>query len=424
MIEILKSEIEQKLGCSIKHRGECQFLSDAILVEFGETLNYNTIRRFFGVDKRSEIAPSHNTLDILSRFLGYNSYYGFCKKVSSIGTGEYQEEWYFIFHLNDADQIISYFIKKRRKNISFIDFFVKAIRELLLFGRIDTIDKVYRCSELKLAELSYSESVFIGNAIGILLRDVNLSDEDYLFLLKNKSFVRDVFSIFVDYSSLNKGYGSVVALAQVNNATFSKNDVQFFRCLNYFREFLLRKKLAIQSNCDFATFEAHPILIGRIAAIELLKHRNLPIERKAIFEKLKERYQSEKVRRIDYFYEVNIIAITLSDFELMGWLEAIHKEPQIQQYYQISHYQAGYLTDLLLSIYEKDEEKQRYFLSKINPDLWVKSYSDFFNLFYLVALFYCSPTTKKKEFKNDYLLLIEQLNYPFFDEEFLVTYFN
>ena len=70
MIEILQSEIEQKLGVSIKHRGECQFLSDAILVEFGETINYNTIRRFFGVEKGSEVVPSINTLNVLSRFLG------------------------------------------------------------------------------------------------------------------------------------------------------------------------------------------------------------------------------------------------------------------------------------------------------------------------------------------------------------------
>jgi hypothetical protein len=204
MIEVLKTELQQKLGVRIKHRGECQFLSDAILVEFGETLNYNTIRRFFGIDKQSKALPSRNTLDILSRFLGSESYYDFCKKISSIGTSEYQEEWYFIFHRGDTEQIISYFIDKRRSNFSFITFFIKAIRELLLFGRIDIIDSVYRCKDLKLNELSYSESVYIGNAIGILFRDVKLKDEEYLFLIKNESFVRNIFSIFVDYSCLNK----------------------------------------------------------------------------------------------------------------------------------------------------------------------------------------------------------------------------
>ena len=72
MIGLLKEEVERKLGTEIRRRGECQLLSDAILQEQGETLNYNTLRRFFGVDKKSNVIPSRNTLDILSVFLGYS----------------------------------------------------------------------------------------------------------------------------------------------------------------------------------------------------------------------------------------------------------------------------------------------------------------------------------------------------------------
>ena len=423
MIEILQSEIEQKLGVSIKHRGECQFLSDAILVEFGEIINYNTIRRFFGVEKGSEVVPSINTLNVLSRFLGYESYYGFCKKVSSVGVSELQEEWYSIFHSGKSEQIILYFVKKRRKNVSFINFFIKGVRELLLFGKIDTVDKVYRCPELKLDELSYSESIYIGNAIGMLLRDINLRDEDCIFLLNNKCFVRNVFLIFVDYTSLNKGYGTVVVLAKKHNEIFRENENQFFKCLGYFRELLLLKDISIKSNCDFTTFDAHPILIGRIASIELLKYRYQPKEKRGVFDKLMDRYRSEKIRRIDYFYEVHIIAITLADFELMGWLRSAHKETHIQEYYHISHYQVSCLTDLLFYISRKDEKKQIDLLTKIKPELWVNSYYDFFNLFYVIALYYNS-SKKNKELKNEYLGIAKQLNYPIFDEKFLLSYFE
>lgn len=423
MIEILKLELQQKLGISIKHRGECQFLSDAILVDLGETLNYNTIRRFFGIDKSSKVTPSINTLDILSRFLGYESYYRFCKKVSSIGTNELQEEWYSIFHSKSSEQIISYFLKKRRNNISFIDSLIKGVRELLLFGKIDTVDKIYRCSELKLDELSYSESIYIGNAIGILLRDISLSNEDYLILLNNTIFVRNVFLIFVDYNSLNKGYGTIVDLAQKNNGNLQDAENQFFKCLRYFRELLLLKELNIQSNCDFTTFDAHPILISRIAAIDLLKHRYQSIDKRRIFDKLLNRYRSEKTRRIDYFYEVHIIAITLSDFELMGWLREVHEEIHIQEYYQVSHYQVSILTDLLFYIYEKDEEKQESLLIKIKPELWVNSYFDFFNLFYTIALYHRSGK-KSEVLRNKYLDIAKGLDYPIFKENFLLFYFE
>jgi hypothetical protein len=423
MIEILQSEIQQKLGVRIKKRGDCQFLSDAILGEVGETLNYNTIRRFFGVDKNTTARPSINTLDLFSKFLGYESYYEFGKKVSSIGTGKFQEEWYSICHSGNSDQIIAYFVNMRRKNASFINFFIQGVRELLLFGKIDTVDKVYRCNDLKLDELSYSESVYIGNAIGILLRDINLGNKDYLFLLGNKQFVRHVFLIFVDYNSLNKGYGALVVLAKKNNTLFQENENQFFRCLSFFRDLLLLKDLNIQSNCDFTTLDAHPILIGRIAAIELLKYRYQSKEKKGVFDKLMDRYRSEKVRYIDYFYEVNIIAITLSDFELMGWLRGVHGETHIQQYYHISHYQISYLIGLLFCIYQKDEAQQEILLKKIKPELWVKSYYDFLHLFYCIALYHGSAI-KKKEFKNEYLSIAKRLNYPMFDENFMLSYFT
>ena len=423
MIEILKSEVQQKIGVTIKRRGECQILSDAILVELGENLNYNTIRRLFGVNKGSNVQPSRNTLDTLSRFLGYNTYYSFCKKVSNIGANEYQERWYLIIHQGSEKQILDYLKEKRRKDTNFTESFIRTIRELFLFDRIDIINTVYKSRALKLNEFSYSESVYMGNAIGILFRDLNLSDDDSLLLLKNTSFVKHVFSIFVDYGSLNKSYGKIVFLAQQQEKFLSRNDIQFFKCLNYFREYLLKNDVTFQQNCDFLTFNAHPILIGRMAAMELLKHRNLPNEKRHIFDKLKERYQSEKLKRIDYFYEINNVAIILSDFELMEWLEAVHSEPHIQQYYHISHSQAGLITALLLSIYQKDKEKQASLFMKIKPELWVTSYYEFFNLFYLIALHHPS-SKKKKVYEAEYLSRASQMNYPLFDKEFLLTYFD
>ena len=98
MLGLLKSEVQLKLGIEIKNRGDCQLLSDAIMLDLGETLNYNTLRRLFNIDKKSEVKPSRNTLDVLSCFLGFRGYNQFSKQVLKYGVNGYQDEWYSILN--------------------------------------------------------------------------------------------------------------------------------------------------------------------------------------------------------------------------------------------------------------------------------------------------------------------------------------
>ncbi|MDC3252967.1 hypothetical protein OAU25_01810 [Crocinitomicaceae bacterium] len=187
MIVVLKNEIEQKLGISIQRRGDCQLLSDAVLSELGESINYNTIRRFFGVDKSSVFEPSKNTLNILSKFLGYASYNQFSKQVIQFGANQYKDNWYFVLNSQSTSEVINYLIYRRMKDVFFVDVFIRTIRELLLMRRFADVDLIFRSKHLKLNKFSYSESIYVGNAIGILLRDVILEDEDYSLLLKKQT---------------------------------------------------------------------------------------------------------------------------------------------------------------------------------------------------------------------------------------------
>lgn len=424
MKAILKIEIQRKLGISIERRGDCQLLSDAVLTELDEYINYNTIRRFFGVDKSSAVEPSKNTLNTLSRFLGYASYNQFSNQVIQFGANQYQDNWYFLLSTQSTSEVINYLIRRRMKDVFFADLLIRTIRELLLMGRIADVDLVFRSKQLKLDQFSYSECIYVGNSIGILLRDLVLEDEDYSLLLKNKPFIRYVLSIFVDYSSLNKSYGIFVTRAKQEEKNLSENDALFFECLYALRHYLLFGNIKTKIINNFSKLARHPILIGRLASIEILQCD----EEKRKFDILNDlrvKFESEKVRRIDYFYEVNIVALIMSDFNLITALNEIQDGPHIRQHYQINHHQLSMILRFLSAISKSNRKKQIYFQQEIKRKLWVTSYYDIFDIFYHIGLYHSSLTVEKKNrIMQKYLSISEKMGYPIFNEHYVISYFD
>ena len=63
MIDILKKEIERKIGKKIKDRGDCELVSNVILENLQLEISYSTIRRLYGLV--NETKPNNKTLNTL-----------------------------------------------------------------------------------------------------------------------------------------------------------------------------------------------------------------------------------------------------------------------------------------------------------------------------------------------------------------------
>ena len=74
----LKEITEKKIGFNITNLSDSKRLSEIMLITHDLSLNYNTIRRFFGVVK--SVKASNYTLDTLAIFNGYKSYNDFLIK--------------------------------------------------------------------------------------------------------------------------------------------------------------------------------------------------------------------------------------------------------------------------------------------------------------------------------------------------------
>ena len=78
-IFLLKKEVENKMGFSLKAPTNFDALISRVLKETGETLSISTIKRLWGYVSQSS-TPRLSTLSILSRFVGYRDFDDFCLK--------------------------------------------------------------------------------------------------------------------------------------------------------------------------------------------------------------------------------------------------------------------------------------------------------------------------------------------------------
>ena len=70
---ILRKKIEEKFGEKICYSRQCEALSEAIFEAIGERLSLVTLKRFFGFTT-AQVEPRLSTLDILSRYCGYDTF--------------------------------------------------------------------------------------------------------------------------------------------------------------------------------------------------------------------------------------------------------------------------------------------------------------------------------------------------------------
>ena len=183
MINELKKEIEKKYGKKVENRGDCEKIAIAILELLDIEISYNTIRRIF------ELAPFTNpnkkTLNTLAKFIGYNNYFHFTQTYSfKEKTNLFQIAYKHIYNENDLE--IINLIKNIRKGTEyFIDFITLLVRELFYTKKFELIDSIFKLKELEYSRFSYTEILYFGNSVGLILRKENKLNE---VLAKNINF--------------------------------------------------------------------------------------------------------------------------------------------------------------------------------------------------------------------------------------------
>jgi hypothetical protein len=414
LIDLLKKEIEKKIGKKITNRGDCELVSNVIFESLEVEISYSTIRRLYGLV--NETKPNTKTLNTLAKFVGYKNYVHFLQSHSFKQKIDLTEIIYKTVSENDSEEIIKLVNNTRNSTEDFLGMLIILIRELWHNEYYGLINRIFELKALNFSSFSYYEVLKLGNSIGLLIRNKQKIDPQ---LLNNINFLECVFLIFVDYSSLNKYYGHSLKIIKKNN---SKYDITLFSlALLEFRNFLNNK------NVNKITFKAsktkrlHPILSGRLLSLKLIsadpnkRLRILNTQHKSLL---------TKGNIIDYNYELFTTSILLKNIEIMYFLIS-RITLKVEFYYQKAHLNSFYLMCLFYYKLTGDVENETKFLKSFKLSECRDSYKEFLTLILHVYLYNnTNEKSKKRNIKAQYKILSKKLNYPYFSDDFLLNYFN
>ena len=260
MIDLLKKELELKLGQKIENRGDAELLAHAIQETIDHQISYNTIRRFFGVS--TNVKPNKNTLDILTRFVGFKSYIHFIETYSFKEKKNLSELIYKAVYNKDNEEIISLVKQIKKTPEDFVSFIIIIIRELIYNKDYHILNNIFKLKEMEFNSFSYSEVLLIGNATGLLLRKHQM---DNYILLKNRNFLQCVYSSFVDYSNINGFYGEWAKFVVGNNV--NRDIIIFSNAILELKKYLNQKKIQNDFGDLAYSNKLHPILCSRLLSI-------------------------------------------------------------------------------------------------------------------------------------------------------------
>lgn len=416
MIEIIKSKVEEKIKRPIRTRGDCELISNVILETLNLDISYNTIRRLYGLAPYTK--PSNKTLNTLAQFIGYKNYIHFIQTYQFKDKIDLSQITYKAVADNDDNFIIDLTIKTKHSNENFINFITLLIRELFHIKKYQLLDYLFKMDELKYENFSYTEILDFGNSIGLLFRKKPEIDP---ILLKNKNFLKCIFLIFVDYTSLNGYYGNYAEKIKKNKINYEIS--LFTSAILEFKNFLNHNPIKNINYYNLNTKTLNPILNSRLIALELISQDQSDIE------SILDRYYAKIKRKttiIDYSYELFISAILTKNILLMNYLiEKIDFKTNTEYYYQIHHLNCYYLMCMFYYRLKGLRKLENNFLNLFDENIVRYSYEDFIKTLHQIYLYDKSKTEKQKvKLKEKYNQMSKKLGYAFFSDSFIMEYFK
>ena len=413
MITELKREVESNYGKKIENRGDCEKISNAILELLDIEISYNTLRRLYKLAPQSK--PNKKTLNTLAQFVGYNNYSHFTQTYSfKEKTKLFQITYKSIYEEHDSE-ILDLVKNTKRSTENFIDFITLLVRELFYKQKYELIDAIFSLEELHYSKFSYSEILYVGNSIGLILRREN---RIHNMLIKNINFLNCIYLTFVDYSSLNSYYGEW-AFALKHSKTSEEIEV-FNNAVLEFKKFLNKKTLKPTNKKLIFRKDLHPILISRLLALQLLSDTKFKTT------KLLTKYHKIHLKTkhsMDYFYELYTTSILTKDVEVMKFL--INKlDVNIEYLYQKHHLNSFYLMSAFYYKLTNNKVEELKNFNRFSLNECRYSYEEFIKIIVLIYLYRNSKSdSEKKQLLEHYITLSKKLNYPYFSEDFILNYF-
>ena len=418
----LKQKVAAKFGRPITRLSDLKDLKEDVFKFTNYSIGFNTLRRFYRFLPATK--PSRNTLNYLSKYVGYDNYSSF------VNGYKLDKVWYDWDQINNillknsfVEKDINWLIKKRKSEHYYMYL------TYLISSYIDTKKTKYLnviFNHPKLFEVDRKEFAKISTSISKKLKSFSNENLEWISkFLKYESFRNLMLYSYVDVDTLNAYYGYL--LKKSLSLITKKDEILFTKLMLGFYNFVSDKPINFNINSLEIPENCHPILLGRYHSMKLI---SAPEEINQNFDKFLK--ISEKTHsKLELFQEYIPILIILKKVEKIEQIfNTYYNELIDYEHWDHIHIERYNLIALSL-VYLKNDELQlvpelfKYFNAE--SDFHVND--DYQKILYSIALYHYQHQLfgegkQTSKVKREYLKLVQKTGFTFFTESFLVNYFN
>jgi hypothetical protein len=286
---------------------------------------------------------------------------------------------------------------------------------------------------MSVSDSNYSSRVYLGNVLGPLLANQQLSDELLLSLLSIKNYRYSVYGIFVDYGLINGFLGRQIDIAIKYPNILDSEMKRFTQALYLLKEIWQKGFSIAMEKFDpklTPQLSDHPILFGRIIGLHMIFHVNNHIKRNQLKLQLLEAIAKNPNQTIDYFYELIVLCLFFNDIWVLNLInECIKKESTHTGvgvfWYQNRNYMYIKFIKAIQCMHNGNRNKakqllQGFFFEKIRTSNLI-----FIEFYYYIILYHLSTTKKEKEHYMKSINKIGQtLPFVGLTNDYVINYFS
>ncbi len=423
VIEKLKQEVEKVFGQKIQKRKQCEELAEDLYAKTGVFISYNTFRRLFGIIEYRE--PRISTLDILSKYIGFSSYRDFMNRFHSVDEWPKWENLFLGVDKQDTSKLVDKFKYRFYQKDDFPYSFSVLLRELIYRRDLKSLQVILAQDEWSFANLPYELALKIGVVVGSQFRFV--ADEAFEQELLKIPLFRDlVLKMFVDYSGLNKKYGSWISYVnQLPN--IDEESYIFTNGVLIWKDLLNGCQITAEhlNRIPALSVDLHPILYGRIAALYLMTEISSE-ERIHLFSDWSDLIKKHPERTLEYIFVSNVQCLVFPSMDFSNFLFSFEKHASnVHFWYNLSQLNVYYLSLVQHAIFVGQTQKAQDYLQQIDLTYLRYGYDEFLLLFvYLFGHELSQDPNEKNELWQKLLDHAAYLSYPIFTDAYFDAYFE
>ena len=427
----LRIDIERQIGFKITSSSDIKVFINLLGEYQIEDLSFNTLRRFWGL--LAQTKASQNTLNKLSLFLGYQSFFSYINEKNKFELWHTEVKLQRLKYKEDLTPSDLKFINKIGQTQGTVHYFITLFEHAVQYEKWDYIQTLFNSKYLNLFVKKKVEdldnNIKIASLIFIKLKSIPLFDfkELMIKLIDIKNFKQNIIYIYVDLMNMNGRYGYLIDMIADKNL---ENEEEIFIKLLKGQAYFLNHGKTKKTRIDESKLLNLPeTLAGRYLGFQILHASQISDQ------------NSEQ-----YYWKLFFDLIT-EDTDMRNYLhEFIHHLLLAKQFKKIDHLMSKYYNEILdifhihnyldvflfnlidaMSSYRSSNTRRAQIIFKnLDKDkILYNSYCDYYLMFYNISGYHLSDSQQEKnKFKQEYLSLKELTGFMLFSEDYLLNFFK